>query len=77
MKVISKIDHLMAELANLKTTLSVDSSTDAKRFNDLLTASKATDYPMANEEIEVTFSASAKLENRIPSWVVSRLTRCQ
>jgi hypothetical protein len=69
MKVISKIDHLMADLANLKTTLSVDSSTDAKRFNDLLTASKATDYPMANEEIEVTFSESAKLENRIPSWV--------
>ena len=69
MQAKSKIDHLIAELTNLKTILSDDSPSNEKRFNDLLKASIATNQTVADEEIEGTFSSNAKPEDIIPSWV--------
>jgi hypothetical protein len=69
MQVISKIDHLINELTRLKPQLSDDSPSNEKRFNDLLTASIATDHTVADEDMEATFSANAKSVDIIPSWV--------
>ena len=69
MQVISKIDHLIAELNKLKPTLSDDTPNNAKRFNDVLTASIASDYEVADEEIVVSPSTDAKPADGIPSWV--------
>jgi hypothetical protein len=69
MQVISRIDHLITELANLKPTLSEDSSSNQKRFNDLLTASIDTGKTAHDKEIEATLSINEKSENEIPSWV--------
>jgi hypothetical protein len=69
MQVISKIDHLITELTRLKPQLSNDSTSNEKRFNDLLEASIATDHTVANEEKEIAFSTNAKPLDMIPSWV--------
>jgi hypothetical protein len=69
MQVISKIDHLITELTKLKPMLSDDSPSNEKRFNDLLTASIATDPTVHDEKMEVTFSTNAKPVNIIPNWV--------
>ena len=63
MQAKSKIDHLIAELTNLKTILSDDSPSNEKRFNDLLKASIATNQTVADEEMEGTFSSNAKPED--------------
>ena len=69
MQVVNRIDHLISELTKLKPTLSDDSSSNAKRFNDLLTSSIETKYTVAVEETGVSFPKNATLENKIPSWV--------
>ena len=77
MQVISKIDHLMTELTKLKPTLSDDLPSNEKRFNDLLTASIATNHTVADEVMEAADPTNAKLlvptdgipTDGIPSWV--------
>ena len=69
MQITNKIDHLITTLTKLKTSLSIDSSNNEKRFNDLLTASIEINETATNEDIEVTLSAKAKPENEVPSWV--------
>ena len=69
MQITNKIDHLITTLIKLKTSLSIDSSNNEKRFNDLLTASIEINETATNEDIEVTLSAKAKPENEVPSWV--------
>ena len=69
MQVVSKIDHLITKLTELKPTLSNDSPNNEKRFKDLLTASLEYDKAVSGAEIDVVVSKSAKLENGIPSWV--------
>ncbi len=53
MQVINKIDHLITELNKLKPTLSDNSQSNEKRFNDLLTASIATGHTVSNEEVDI------------------------
>ena len=69
MQVVNKIDHLITELTRLKPQLSDGSPSNEKRFNDLLTASIATDTTVAYDEMEVTFATNAKPVDLIPSWV--------
>ena len=69
MQVINRIDHLITELNKLRPTLSDDSSSNEKRFSDLLTSSLENDRMVTEKEIKVISSINAKLENEIPSWV--------
>ena len=64
MQVIHKIDHLISELNRLKPELSVDVSANQKKFNDLLTATIASNDPDANEVMSPQHS-----DHRIPDWV--------
>ena len=69
MQVVSKIDHLIVELTKLKPTLSDDTSSNEKRFNDLLTESIAKDHMVTSEAVDIEPFTNAKLENGIPSWL--------
>ena len=69
MQIASQIDHLITELTNLKPTLSSDKFSNEKRFNDLLTASIATDHTIVAAEEKVAFSTNAKPVDLIPGWV--------
>ena len=64
MQVSNKIDHLITQLTELKPKLSDNSSSNAKKFNDLLTSTLADNSTVTDEAIE-----NAKNENGIPSWV--------
>jgi len=69
MQIKYRIDHLITELNKLRPTLSDDSSSNEKRFSDLLTSSLENDRMVADKEIKVISSKNANLENEIPSWV--------
>ena len=69
MQVTNRIDQLILELTKLKPALSDVSSSNEKRFNDLLAASIETSYTVPDEAIKAEPSPNAKLENQIPSWV--------
>ena len=69
MQIINKIDHLITELTKLKPALSDDSSSNEKRFNDLLTSSIQATDTTAEKKIEAVFSTNAEAQNGIPSWV--------
>ena len=69
MQVVNKIDHLITELTRLKPQLSDGSPSNEKRFNDLLTASIATDPGVADAEMEVALATNAKPVDIIPGWV--------
>jgi hypothetical protein len=69
MQIINKIDHLITKLAELKPALSDDSTSNQKKFNELLSSSIANSDLVTDEAIEVALSTNAKLENGIPSWV--------
>ncbi len=69
MQVSDKIDQLVTELKKLRPVLSDDSATNQKKFEDLLTVSITAGKMAVDEEIEVTLSTNAKLDNGVPSWV--------
>jgi len=69
MQIVNKIDHLITKLTELKPVLSDNPASNEEKFNDLLTASMATDQTVTNEEIKVALPEKEKLESEIPNWV--------
>ena len=69
MQIVNKIDNLITKLTELKPALSDDPSSNEKRFNELLTASIATNYTVTDEAINAKLSQNIKTDNEIPSWV--------
>ena len=57
----SKIDNLITKLTELKPALSDDTTSNEKRFNELLTASIATNYTVTDEAINVKLLKTQKL----------------
>ena len=69
MQIVNKIDHLITKLTELKPALSDDPSSNEKRFNELLTASIATNYSVTDKAINTKLSQNTKIDDGIPSWV--------
>ncbi len=69
MQISNKIDNLITKLTELKPELSTDTSSNQKKFNDLLTASIATGYKVTNDAMEAKPYENSKIEKEIPSWV--------
>ena len=69
MQIISKIDHLTSELNVLKAELTDNSSSNQKKFNDLLQSVIDINDKAPSEVIEAELVLNAKIESRIPSWV--------
>lgn len=69
MEVTSKIDSLAVNLIDAKPVLTDGSSSNEKKFNNLISSIIATNNKLANEEIEVAVPATAKLEDDVPNWV--------
>ena len=69
MQIIDKNDHSVAKLDGLKPNLSDPVSGDQKKFNDLLTSSMKTGYPVTDEKPKAELYTNDKLENKIPGWV--------
>ena len=69
MQIVNKIDHLITKLTELRPVLSDDPASNEEKFNDLLTASLATNQTATNEEIKLALPEKEKLESEIPNWV--------
>jgi hypothetical protein len=69
MQIINKIDHLITKLTELKPALSDNLSSNEKKFNELLSSTISTGYPVDDEPTGATLSTHAKLESGVPSWV--------
>ena len=69
MQIVNKIDNLITKLTELKPALSDDPSSNEKKFNELLTASIATNYTVTDETINAKLSQNTKTHNGISSWV--------
>ena len=69
MQIINKIDQLITKLTELKPALSDDSSSNEKKFNELLSSSIATSNTMPDDALEATPAKNETVLNGIPSWV--------
>ena len=69
MKIINKIDHSIAKLAESKPTLLDDSSSNEKEFNKLLSSNIDNSYTITPEAIDADPITNANTETEIPDWV--------
>ena len=69
MQIVNKIDDLITKLTELKPALLDDPSRNKTRFNELLTASIATNFTDTDKAVKAKLSQNTKTENGIPSWV--------